>query len=53
MALHPDSPDFPHAILAPELRWFPADEALLSGAGLMKAHDIVVVTPIATDGALG
>ena len=28
MALHPDFPDSPHAILAPALRWFPADEAL-------------------------
>ncbi len=30
MALHPDFPASPHAILAPELRWFPADEALRS-----------------------
>lgn len=28
MALHPDFPASPHAILAPEIRWFPADEAL-------------------------
>jgi len=28
MALHPDFPDSPHAILAPGVRWFPADEAL-------------------------
>lgn len=28
MALHPDFPKSPHAILDPELRWFPADEAL-------------------------
>ncbi len=28
MALHPDFPDSPHAILNPEIRWFPADEAL-------------------------
>ena len=28
MALHPDFPHSPHAILDPELRWFPADEAL-------------------------
>lgn len=28
MALHPDFPDSPHAILNPEVRWFPADEAL-------------------------
>lgn len=28
MALHPDFPDSPHAVLDPEVRWFPADEAL-------------------------
>ena len=28
MALHPDFPHSPHAILDPEIRWFPADEAL-------------------------
>ncbi len=28
MALHPDFPDSPHAILNPEIRWFPAAEAL-------------------------
>jgi type III restriction enzyme len=28
MALHPDFPDDPHAILDPSIRWFPADEAL-------------------------
>ena len=28
MALHPDSPESPHAILDPAIRWFPADEAL-------------------------
>ncbi|HPQ38350.1 MAG TPA: DEAD/DEAH box helicase family protein [Synergistaceae bacterium] len=28
MALHPDFPSSPYAILAPEVRWFPADEAL-------------------------
>ncbi|MDP3279859.1 MAG: hypothetical protein Q8M57_02215 [Nitrosomonas sp.] len=28
MALHPDFPDFPHAILDPAIRWFPVDEAL-------------------------
>ena len=28
MALHPEFPDSPHAILDPEVRWFPADEAL-------------------------
>jgi type III restriction enzyme len=27
MALHPDFPGSPHAILDPEIRWFPADEA--------------------------
>jgi len=28
MALHPDFPENPHAILDPAIRWFPADEAL-------------------------
>ena len=28
MALHPNFPDSPHAILEPDIRWFPADEAL-------------------------
>ncbi len=28
MALHPDFPSSPHAILDPAVRWFPADEAL-------------------------
>ncbi|MFK5980954.1 MAG: DEAD/DEAH box helicase family protein [Rhizobiaceae bacterium] len=28
MALHPDFPASPHAILDPSIRWFPADEAL-------------------------
>jgi type III restriction enzyme len=28
MALHPDFPESPYAILDPEIRWFPADEAL-------------------------
>ncbi|MBL6934693.1 MAG: DEAD/DEAH box helicase family protein [Alphaproteobacteria bacterium] len=28
MALHKDFPDSPHAILDPDIRWFPADETL-------------------------
>lgn len=28
MALHPKFPDSPHVILNPDIRWFPADEAL-------------------------
>ena len=28
MALHPDFPNSPHAIIDPAIRWFPADEAL-------------------------
>src|SRR5712692_7652218 len=28
MALYPNFPDDPHAILDPAIRWFPADEAL-------------------------
>lgn len=32
MALHPDFPTDPHAIVAPEIRWFPADETLRATA---------------------
>lgn len=28
MAIHPDFPSSPHSILEPNIRWFPADEAL-------------------------
>ena len=28
MALHPDFPASPHAVLDPRVRWFPADESL-------------------------
>ncbi len=28
MALHPDFPQSPHAVLNPDVRWFPADETL-------------------------
>ncbi len=28
MALHPDFPESPHALLDSKVRWFPADEAL-------------------------
>lgn len=28
MALHPDFPESPYSILKPDIRWFPADEAL-------------------------
>ena len=28
MAIHPDFPSSPYEILNPEIRWFPADEAL-------------------------
>jgi len=28
MAAHPDFPKSPHSILSPDIRWFPADEAL-------------------------
>lgn len=28
MALHPEFPESPHAILNPKVRWFPADESL-------------------------
>lgn len=32
MALHPNFPESPHAILDPSIRWFPADEALRSSS---------------------
>ncbi|HQO20883.1 MAG TPA: DEAD/DEAH box helicase family protein [Acidobacteriota bacterium] len=32
MALHKDFPNSPHAILDPDIRWFPADEALREGS---------------------
>ncbi len=32
MALHPDFPRSPYAVLPPELRWFPAAEELRSTA---------------------
>ena len=32
MALHPDFPSSPHAILDPSIRWFPADETLREGS---------------------
>jgi type III restriction enzyme len=28
MPIHPDFPQSPHTILNPDIRWFPADEAL-------------------------
>ncbi len=34
MALHPDFPASPYAILDPALRWFPADEALRDSRAL-------------------
>jgi len=32
MAIHPSFPTSPHVILEPDLRWFPADEALREGS---------------------
>ncbi len=32
MALHPNFPHSPHAILDPAIRWFPADETLRSAS---------------------
>ena len=32
MALHPEFPDSPHAVLDPSIRWFPAEEALRDGS---------------------
>lgn len=43
MALHPDFPDSPHAILDPETRWFPADEALRD-TGMEKLMPPLVAT---------
>ena len=37
MALHPDFPDSPHAILDPSIRWLPANEAL---------HDSSLMPPL-------
>ena len=33
MALHPNFPDDPHAILDPAIRWFPADEGCANTRG--------------------
>lgn len=43
MALHPDFPDSPHAILDPQVRWFPADEALRE-TGMDKLMPPLVAT---------
>jgi len=43
MALHPDFPDSPHAILGPQVRWFPADEALRE-TGMDKLMPPLVAT---------
>jgi len=42
MALHPDFPTSPHAILDPEVRWFPADESLRE-SGMEKLMPPLVV----------
>lgn len=36
MALHPDFPQSPHAILDRSIRWFPADETLRDWAKTEK-----------------
>jgi type III restriction enzyme len=36
MALHPEFPDSPHAILDPGLRWFPGDDAIRLSGGAEK-----------------
>ena len=41
MALHPDFPESPHAILDPEVRWFPADEALRENTMDKHLYDVV------------
>ena len=43
MALHPDFPSDPYAILDPEVRWFPADE-LLRTQGYEKLLPPLVAT---------
>lgn len=43
MALHPDFPDSPHAVLDPSIRWFPADEALRD-TGMEKLMPPLVAT---------
>lgn len=43
MALHPAFPDSPHAILDPQVRWFPADEALRE-TGMDKLMPPLVAT---------
>ncbi len=43
MALHKDFPDSPYAILVPEVRWFPADEALRE-TGMDKLMPPLVAT---------
>ena len=46
MALHKNFPDSHHAILDPDIRWFPADEALressLVGWGKTKKRDLTL-----------
>lgn len=42
MAMHKDFPKSPHAILNPEVRWFPADETLRDSAPLL-------MPPLVTD----
>lgn len=43
MALHPDFPSDPYAILDPNVRWFPADE-LLRAQGYEKLLPPLVAT---------
>ena len=42
MALHKDFPTSPHAILDPDVRWFPADEVLRE-SGMEKLMPPLVV----------
>ncbi len=41
MALHPDFPKSPYEILDPEIRWFPADEALREQGADKLIHPLV------------
>ena len=48
MALHPDFPDSHHAILNPDIRWFPADEALV-----VQSYEVALCSPFGGGGLIG
>jgi len=49
MALHPDFPNSPHAILDPGIRWFPADETLRTSS--FEISDSIFISKFANGGA--